>query len=71
MSDGKWSGRGPNRNWARPGSRHYDDGMTAAEQHALYTEHAAESFWCETCHGTHPLSEHRRCRNPEEAPSAP
>jgi hypothetical protein len=26
-------------------------------------------FWCETCGGTHPLSEHRRCRGGSRAPA--
>ena len=37
---------------------------TIAAQRAkrLYDLLAAESFWCETCHGWHPLCEHRDCR---------
>ena len=62
MSDGKWSGGAANRTWARPGSRHYAETLTAQQQHELYEQHADEDFWCETCGGSHPLKEHRQCR---------
>jgi hypothetical protein len=62
MSDGRWSGGRENRDWARPGSRHYPEQLDAATRRGLYDAVADEPFWCETCGGTHPLREHRDCR---------
>lgn len=37
--------------------------LAAAERgERLYRRLAAERFWCDTCHGCHPLAQHRDCR---------
>jgi hypothetical protein len=39
--------------------------ITQAQLNArLFAEHAHENFWREVCGRTHPLIEHRECRNP-------
>ena len=43
--------------------------ISKAQEHAergkrLSALLAGEDFWCETCGQTHPLIEHRDCRNP-------
>lgn len=36
--------------------------LAAETGERLYRLLAAEWFWCDTCHGLHPLAEHRGCR---------
>lgn len=42
-------------------SKAAEDGARAAR---LCAQLAGEDFWCETCGRTHPLIEHRDCREP-------
>jgi hypothetical protein len=60
---GKWSGGAFNRTWGRqgyvPASVPGDD----ERGERLYAELAAEPFFCEICHGYHPLAEHQQCRS--------
>jgi hypothetical protein len=62
MSDGKWSGQGANRYWARPGSRRRGVAGDPERSARLAAALAAATFFCENCGGTHPLSEHAACR---------
>jgi hypothetical protein len=59
---GQWSGGTHNRYWQRPGSRLRDVPGDAERGRRLFAHLAAERFWCGTCGGTHPLAEHRACR---------
>jgi hypothetical protein len=62
---GAWSGAGLNRTW-HPGGRPRQVHALTAEDRArgarLFAELADVPFYCETCHGSHPLSEHKACR---------
>ena len=62
MSDGKWSGGIANRTWARTSGRVTDLEGDAERGPRLYAQLAGRLFLCETCGRTHPLREHRLCR---------
>lgn len=40
------------------------NGLVYLADRRLYLQMADEIFWCETCGRTHPLREHRECREP-------
>ncbi len=65
VSEGKWSGGIANRTWQRTTGRVTDLPGDKERGERLALEMDGERFWCETCGRTHPLIEHRRCR--EEA----
>ena len=62
MSDGRWSGSGANRYWARPGSRRRGVNGDAERSARLAAERADVPFLCEICDRRHALREHRTCR---------
>ena len=70
MSDGKWSGQGANRYWARPGSRRRHVAGDAERAARLAAELADVPFLCEICGCSHPLREHAACRE-AAAPAVP
>jgi len=68
MSDGKWSGGRANRNWARPGSRRRAVEGDAERSARLAADLADAVFYCETCHGSHPLRDMGTCRESSRIP---
>lgn len=64
MSGYQWQGSGQHGAFVRAGSRQTQQPADLARDHALYEQMAAVSFWCDTCHRSHPLREHRTCRRP-------
>lgn len=57
-----WSGGTANCEWNRASGLEVIGRISQQRAHALYLEHDRESFYCESCHGHHPLCEHRLCR---------
>ena len=62
MSGYVWQGSGQFGGFVRAGNR--NTAVPGDEQRGreLYALLAAELFWCEHCHGRHPLAELKACR---------
>jgi hypothetical protein len=65
---GEWSGGSQNRSWQRKGHRGGPVPGDNERGPRLYNELAGTPFWCDTCGGTHPLAEHKACRDGQRTP---
>lgn len=57
----KWQGGVANGGFVRTGNRNTAVPGDAERGRELFSRLAAELFWCERCHGRHPLAQMSEC----------
>lgn len=62
MSGYVWQGSGQHGGFVRAGNRNTVVPGDERRGRELFDLLAAELFWCERCHGRHPLAELRLCQ---------
>lgn len=58
-----WSGGAANRQWNRAAGQAVIPRLPPETEHQLYLEMLDKVFWCDHCNGTHPLRDHKACRD--------